>query len=330
MRSKSHVKGQSKMSLNVFHLLFLLQFLWATTVQSTTTPISSSLCADALSVEDKYSDHCKSCAAISIKGGSDDLESDKDRITQFLSSRPVGKFHIQGWRWHTLSLVRDCSRLGNLMNHLLKSPTETVDASGVVVKAVDHVIDFNLKGLQRIENDLFFPWLRDQLSNANDISSDVKQSFSNVIDVIDDERRQMEELAEHMRTQKSNVMKAKENNLLRLKATSELLLLSKNISSVATSIFEKENKLLVPAVATIVPSSNQKTFNNKVLRKLGLFESRVHLVGMYDAVWDDQYGDKSERELFDVEIPALPRMMIPWWRKSLYGPQAGVLDMSIE
>jgi hypothetical protein len=84
------------------------------------------------------------------------------------------------------------------MNHLLKSPTETVDASGVVVKAVDHVIDFNLKGLQRIENDLFFPWLRDQLSNANDISSDVKQSFSNVIDVIDDERRQMEELAEHM------------------------------------------------------------------------------------------------------------------------------------
>ena len=123
-------------------------------------------------------------------------------------------------------------------------------------------------------------------------------------------------------------MKAKENIPLRLKATSEILSLSRDLSSVATAIFEKEDELLVPAVAAIVPSKNQKSFNSKVLRKLGLFESRVHLVGMHDAVWDDHYGSERERELFDVEIPTLPRMMIPRWRKSLYAPKAGVLDIS--
>lgn len=317
--------------MSLFHLLciFFVQFLWAVTVRCTSPggvkPIFSSLYANAISFEDNKSDHSKNCHR---REGSDNFDSDRNTIIQFLSSRPVGKFYIQGWRWHTLSLVRDCSRLGNLMNHILEAPSKSDSASSVVVKAVDHVIDFNLKALQRIENDIFFPWLRDNLTSAIDISTDVRQSFSNLIDLIDDERKQMEELAAQMRTQKGIVMKAKENIPLRLKATSEILSLSRDLSSVATAIFEKEDELLVPAVAAIVPSKNQKSFNSKVLRKLGLFESRVHLVGMHDAVWDDHYGSERERELFDVEIPTLPRMMIPRWRKSLYAPKAGVLDIS--
>ena len=120
----------------------------------------------------------------------------------------------------------------------------------------------------------------------------------------------------------------KEHNALKTQAISQLLVLSQDLSSITKSIFEKEDKLLVPAVAAIVTSKEQKSFNNRVLRKLGLFDSRVHLVGMYDTVWDDQYGNEMERKLFSEEIPSLPQMMIPRWRRSLYSPQAGVLDIT--
>ena len=125
-------------------------------------------------------------------------------------------------------------------------------------------------------------------------------------------------------------MDMKEQNVLRTEAISKLLVLSQDLSSITKSIFEKEDKLLVPAVAAMVPSKEQKSFNNRVLRKLGLFDSRVHLVGMYDTVWDDQYGNEKERNLFSEEIPTLPQMMIPRWRRSLYSPQAGVLDIPSE
>jgi len=87
---------------------------------------------------------------------------------------------------------------------------------------------------------------------------------------------------------------------------------------------DQENKFLVPAVAKIVPKKEQKSFNNKVLLELGILESRVHLVGMYDAVVES--GIEKEREMFREFIPVIPRMMIPNWRKKLYNPQAGILD----
>lgn len=90
------------------------------------------------------------------------------------------------------------------------------------------------------------------------------------------------------------------------------------------SMLHREETLLVPAVARIVPESEQKSFNNKVIRKLGIMDSRLHLVGMHEAVWD--LKDTSERELFDETIPSIPRMMIPRWKRLLYEPRAGMLN----
>ena len=81
------------------------------------------------------------------------------------------------------------------MKHLLDTTSGEDHNPDVTIKAVDHVIDFNLRGLQRIENDLFFPWLRNKLTEGNEISAEVKQSFGNVLDIIDKERRKVEELA---------------------------------------------------------------------------------------------------------------------------------------
>lgn len=89
-----------------------------------------------------------------------------------------------------------------------------------------------------------------------------------------------------------------------------------------------QETLLVPAISVVVPSKSQKSFNNRVLLKLGVLESRVHLVGMHDAVWES--GIESEKAAFQVEIPYVARIMIERWRKSLYNPKAGVLDYELK
>ena len=89
-----------------------------------------------------------------------------------------------------------------------------------------------------------------------------------------------------------------------------------------------QDTLLVPAISKVVTSKKQKSFNNKVLLNLGVLESRIHLVGMKDAVVES--GIEDEMIKFDNEIPYVARAMIERWRHSLYVPKgAGALDYGI-
>ncbi|KAL7542736.1 hypothetical protein ACHAXR_012033 [Thalassiosira sp. AJA248-18] len=89
-----------------------------------------------------------------------------------------------------------------------------------------------------------------------------------------------------------------------------------------------QETLIVPAIARVVSSKVQKSFNSKVLLNLGLLESRLHLVGMHDAVWES--GIEAEKRKFEHEIPYVARMMIERWRQSLYIPKAGALDYGLK
>jgi len=280
-------------------------------------------------------------------------------IAQFLSHQSKyedksmkdndGKFHIQGWRWHTLSFARDSNRLQHLATRMLHSYSQDSTASSEInistnkhslTMAVNHVIDFNLKGLQRIENDLFFPWLREKLTNPSedakgklvvrDMNNVVIGAFRTVLDDIDHDRRKVAKLAEKLKEQASLIASSSVDHDMYSSATSHIADLSTNISTLMRSIYTKEECLLIPAVAKLVSSKEQKSFNSRVLRKLGLLEARIHLVGMHDAVHDDLYGNEDERVLFEHEIPALPRMMISRWRRTLYLPQTGMLDDAVD
>jgi len=89
-------------------------------------------------------------------------------------------------------------------------------------------------------------------------------------------------------------------------------------------MMEKENTLLVPAIAQIVTESEQKSFNNKVLRSLGILDSRLHLVGMHEAVLESK--NPKEQELFRHAIPSIPQMMIPRWKRKLFEPKTRVFE----
>ena len=110
----------------------------------------------------------------------------------------------------------------------------------------------------------------------------------------------------------------------RSEAASNVAQISSTLSMRTRDILTREERLLIPAIAALVSESEQKSFNNRVIRKLGIFDSRLHLVGMYDAVMET--ADVIEEKLFEEIIPMVPRMMIPRWRRKLYEPQAGVLE----
>jgi len=96
------------------------------------------------------------------------------------------------------------------------------------------------------------------------------------------------------------------------------------IADRATSMLRLEDKLLVPTIARVVPASEQKSFNDKVIRNLGILDSRLYLVSMHEAVWE--LNNEQERRLFKQSIPSLPQRMIPRWKRLLYEPRVGILN----
>lgn len=237
------------------------------------------------------------------------------RLEKFLSFEGQAlPFHIQGWRWHLLSLQRDSIRLSELARKLGPSMNGNEETSSLK-KAVDHVL-FNFKALQRIENQTFFPWMREKLTNKK-LVGDAEGAFSIVLDSLDKERQKVSEIASMIKN---------EIEMVQSNGVGKIVDLSKEMAFVTKSIQEKQDRFIVPALSKVVSSREQKAFNNKVLRKLGLLESRIHLVGMHDAVYDNRFGNEVEKQNFEAEIPGVAKMMLERWRRTLYQPQVGMLD----
>ena len=110
-----------------------------------------------------------------------------------------------------------------------------------------------------------------------------------------------------------------------IEAISRIAELSAELSSRIQNILKQQDTFIVPAVSILVPESKQRAFNNKVILNMGVLDSRLHLVGMHEAVLE---LDEMEQALFQQEIPAIPRYMIPRWKRLLYDPQASALEES--
>ena len=65
------------------------------------------------------------------------------------------KYVIHGWRWHTMSVLRDLDRFSHM---LVTKPNRSL-----LSNAYDFVITFNLGALMRVEKEIFIPWLKQML-----------------------------------------------------------------------------------------------------------------------------------------------------------------------
>jgi len=264
----------------------------------------------------------------SICGGQTEvieIPSYEEEILKYLAfnsrdspSSLLEQFHIQGWRWHTKSFARDARRLHRLA---LKTNVKTAET---LKDASDYVIGFNMMGLHKIEATLFFPWMREKLTGGLVVKPKVSTSFSSAMDALETDRRTVAQLGKNISEKATYACDTRVHESRRSEAIIEIADHSRELFNLVQRMMFIENTLLVPAVGVLVPAREQKSFNNKVLRKLGLLDSRLHLVGMYDTVWEE--NDSKEKELFTQAIPGVSRKMIPRWRRKLYQPKTYMME----
>jgi hypothetical protein len=92
------------------------------------------------------------------------------------------------------------------------------------------------------------------------------------------------------------------------------------------SMRQEEEAVVVPLIAQYISSADQTTLNDKVLRKLGILDSRIHLVSMYETIVAEC---PNEMDIFQRSIPSIPRRLIPRWKRLLYDPRVGGLHDNV-
>jgi hypothetical protein len=117
-------------------------------------------------------------------------DTSENLIDEFLSDKELSldDFHVHGWRWHTMSLVREAGRF-----HKLAMRSKS-DSTLALQEASDYVIGFNLKGLHKIEATLFFPWMREKLTSID--RSELSSAFATVMDELELDRQKVAELGD--------------------------------------------------------------------------------------------------------------------------------------
>jgi len=98
-----------------------------------------------------------------------------------------GKFYIQGWRWHSMSLIREAGQLQKLAQTF---QLDDADADKLKI-AAEYVVGFNMKGLHSIEKDLFFPWVRERTCRAVKDEA-VCRAICAVMDQLESDRQKLE------------------------------------------------------------------------------------------------------------------------------------------
>ena len=109
----------------------------------------------------------------------------KEELRSIIEQGPVPAtdrdFLINGWRWHTKSVLRDISRFINIIDDTVlgmnlktsrnfSKKDDAVKLDKVqkerIQECFNFVMNFNWKALMRVEREIFFPWLQELLPYA--------------------------------------------------------------------------------------------------------------------------------------------------------------------
>lgn len=195
---------------------------------------------------------------------------DKSNLSNILDDGPINvknrKFLINGWRWHTASVIYDLRRFRSLLS-LILDDNLVEDTAAYVDKVIgcnNFVCGFNLKALLRVETELFFPWLIELLPTT----------LTNV----------MKDITEEHKTIKKNTLQIQQscNKLSSVNGTSNIVieiktidLLLKEMVDCALRIQKVQEDVFVPYISAYVSKDDQEKFNRRVITRLGLLDSQV-------------------------------------------------------
>ena len=287
------------------------------------------------------------------KGNGHQSTKVRSDISHVIDEGPVPQdernFVINGWRWHTMSVIRDLSRfraiVGSLQSKFKQKHKKSLDERleeeellvlqmqqiAKVVSCFNFVCDFNWKALIRVETKIFFPWLRDLLpKNVEYLLTDYGTEHTYI-------EKRFASLQERCAAYEAKLKVARTADGVRAPSTGEAdgaggqavvflehLAFLYHVDEIlvdmqqsALRIQALQQGVFVPFVAAYVKPRTQEVFNNKVVSNLGLLDSQIHLVSMCDAVQHDHV----ESKLFKMQIPKIARSVLPLWRRRLYWPR---------
>lgn len=232
------------------------------------------------------------------------------------------KYVINGWRWHTKSVIRDLKRFSNILvvlndniNKKLKlkhtNDLSTEEEFAQILSCYEFVYNFNWKSLLRVESEIFVPWLVKLLPNtATPLVEDILSKHS----TIKTKTTELGDVCKRLSKQKVDPRRAE-------REIKEIDNRVQEMIEIAQSIAFSQETFFVPYITSHVNKHDQEYFNRKVVRILGLLDAQVHLVSMWEAIQDNP----TEISIFQKEIPRIANSLIPVWRSSLYAPRTKCL-----
>ena len=222
MKRKHTIRNEKRLTLGVLFLIYYLATL--------AIAIPARVCAGEETIatvsttyhqrQNQYdSSAAKECVSSSIRGGGDGAYDDDDEATirRFLQDPnnkiSLDQFHVHGWRWHTMSLVREAKRLEKMADRYHDDNINNLGEKccNSLKQATEYVVGFNLKGLHKIEADLFFPWMRNKLTTSSMIqaaaaatttttttttTTDLVNAFGSIMDHLERDRQKVAKLGE--------------------------------------------------------------------------------------------------------------------------------------
>eukprot|EP01041_Mallomonas_annulata_P011840 gene11840-24821_t len=235
------------------------------------------------------------------------LPTETNSFNSIVANGPVPKdkriFVINGWRWHTFSVLRDIKRFSNKVREEVKKIPPEIN----LVSCHQHVCGFNWKALMRVERELFFPWLEELLPiSTRDLMSDVRNRH-----------------LEAQRLSKDLLLLCERYDQTGVKShLSSMLTTLDQMYDCALSIQQIQETTFVPYVSAYVSEKDQWKFNRKVIPYLGLLDSQIHLVGMAEAI----KGMPEEESRLRTQIPRVAQAMMSIWKKRFYLPRTKCLE----
>lgn len=215
-------------------------------------------------------------------------------------------FLINGWKWHTSSLLRDLKRFSNKARDEEGQNTVPI-RSDTLFKCYEFVCQFSQSGLCRIEREIFFPWLERLLPKiCMKYLNEVRQNQLRAVEI----SKELSSLC---------AMRMTDSDPVILKGIIEKV---DELESHIQKIQFIQTQVFIPVICAYVPREEQMRFNRRVILCLGPMEAQVHLVGMAETI----RGLPAEEQLLRSQIPKIAQAMLPLWKRRFYLPRTKCLE----
>eukprot|EP00177_Eucheuma_denticulatum_P004022 GFKZ01007267.1.p1 GENE.GFKZ01007267.1~~GFKZ01007267.1.p1 ORF type:complete len:270 (+),score=46.11 GFKZ01007267.1:253-1062(+) len=225
---------------------------------------------------------------------------------------PPERFRVRAWRWHHLGVVRDLKRVEDTLERRGRGMCEEGVGRNQVLDVLEYIVRDNWGLHNVVEKSLFLPWLREGVKGGPG-----EGRVEMRVRMVGEEREKLMGEAAGLLTEVERWVGMAAGT----KCKRDVVGIQGKIGRLrerAGVLFRASEAMFVPEVVATFSESEQRRFNEQVLKRITGRQARVSLVVFRDAVKQTApvvASKKDERE-FERDIPAaIRKWALPFWRR---------------